>query len=138
MRWLALLVCLPLCAQVNRVTFSGGWSRQLNTSFEPPQTAAALGMSYGYRPLKFLELEAGLTVNFQPAPSECSAHGCIDVDDHYFWVPFGVRFVAPLAWKRVEISAGGGGLYENYHVSNTDYPLDLLGHAGLGRLFPRR
>jgi len=33
-------------------------------------------------------------------------------------VPFGVRLVAPLAWKRVEVSLGGGGLYETYAVFN--------------------
>jgi len=135
MRWLAVLVCFPLLGQVNRVTFSGGWSRQLNGYFGETESATGLGMSYGYRPLRFLELEAGLTANFHPAAPECSAHGCVYLDDHFFWVPFGVRFVAPLAWKRVEVSGGGGGLYERYQVGNPDNPFDLLDRSGWGGYF---
>jgi hypothetical protein len=72
----------------NRITFSGGWSP--------------------------IELEASLFTAFNPAGEVCSRIGCIDVDDRFYWVPFRVRFIAPLYFDRIEFSAGGGGPYEKY------------------------
>jgi hypothetical protein len=103
----------------SRVTVGGGWSREIGGySYTEKQSAPALEMSYGYRAWRFVEVETGLTMAFQPGPQQCTAHGCVDPDDRFYWVPFGVRLVAPLAWKRVEVSVGGGGLYENYAVSH--------------------
>ena len=81
-------------------------------SFEK-QSAPVLDLSGGCRVWKFVELELGVTMAFQPAPNQCNAHGCVNPDDRFYWVPFGVRLVAPLAWKRVEVSVGGGGLYHD-------------------------
>ena len=50
-------------------------------------------------------------------------------------MPFGVRFVAPIAWKRVELSAGGGGLYEKYSVSNANLRRAIA--RWMGRLLRR-
>jgi hypothetical protein len=36
----------------------------------------------------------------------------------FIWVPFGLRFCAPLSLEWLDASAGGGGLHENYSVSN--------------------
>jgi hypothetical protein len=103
----------------SRVTVGGGWSREIGGfSYMEKETAPVLEMSYGYRVWKYLELNVGLTMALQPSPNQCSAHGCVDPDDRFYWVPFGVRFVAPIAWKRVEVSAGGGGLFERYAISN--------------------
>jgi hypothetical protein len=100
------------------VTVGGGWSREVGGySFEKP-TAPVFQTTLGYRVWRFVELETGVTIAFQPAPDQCNAHGCGDPNDRFYWVPFGVRLVAPLAWKRVEVSVGGGGLYENYAISN--------------------
>jgi len=105
--------CLP--AQ-HQVTLSVGWGEQISFYPTDRRTAPVLGASYGYRPRKWLQVEAGVLTALQPGQTLCNAHDCFNPDDRYLWVPLGVRFVAP--WKRVELSAGGGGLYELYSVSN--------------------
>ncbi|MCX6630770.1 MAG: hypothetical protein NTW28_24405 [Candidatus Solibacter sp.] len=106
--------------QKSRITVSGGWMRQLFGYDYERQTAPVVGISYGYSPLKFMESEAGVHVALQPGQELCYRFGCYVPDDRYFWVPFGVRFIAPLLAKRLELSLGGGGLYQKYSVSNPD------------------
>jgi hypothetical protein len=103
----------------DRLTFSGGWSSQIGgISFVEHQTATGLGLSYGYRVHQYIEAEAGVFTAFDPAGESCSHNGCVDIGDHYFWVPFGVRFIAPLYLGRIEFSGGGGGLYQKYTVGS--------------------
>jgi hypothetical protein len=120
----------------NRIALSGGWGEQISVYPAGRQTAPVLSVSYGYRPLKWFEVETGLMTALQPGQTLCSAHGCFDPDDRYFWVPFGARFVAPIGWKRVELSAGGGGLYERYSVRNgTSNPFNIASYDGWGGYF---
>jgi hypothetical protein len=100
----------------NRITLSGGWATQIYSY----QNAAApsLGLSYGYRFYKYVEAEGGLFTALDPTGDVCSRNGCVDVNDRFFWLPFGVRFIAPLYLGRIEFSAGGGGLYEKYTVGS--------------------
>jgi hypothetical protein len=53
-----------------------------------------------------------------PTGEICSHNGCVDVNDRFFWLPFGVRLIAPLYLGRIEFSGGGGGLYEKYTVGS--------------------
>jgi hypothetical protein len=119
----------------SRLTFSGGWSRQLNAPSYETQTATGLGLSYGYRLDKYLEAEAGLFTALDPTGDICAHFGCLDVNDRYFWIPFGVRFIAPLHRDRVELSAGGGGLYEKYTVANPFPGGGPAAHSGWGGYF---
>jgi hypothetical protein len=120
MRALIPLLLIVSCATAqsvprNRLTFSGGWSSQIGgISFVEHQTATGLGLSYGYRVHKYIEAEAGVFTALDPTGQICSRNGCEDVNDHFFWVPFGVRFIAPPYLGRIEFSGGGGGLYEKY------------------------
>ena len=103
----------------SRLTFSGGWTRQVGGySYVEKETATGLGLSYGYRLHKYVEAEAGLFSALDPTGEICSHNGCVDVNDHFYWVPFGVRFIAPLYLGRIEFSGGGGGLYERYTVGS--------------------
>ncbi len=122
MRILIPFVLIASCAAAqstpgSRLTFSGGWSRDIGFSSEP-ESATGLGLSYGYRVHKYVEAEAGLFTALDPTGDICSHNGCVDINDHFFWVPFGVRFIAPLARGRIEFSAGGGGLYEKHTLGN--------------------
>ncbi len=118
------------------MTVSAGWARQLLGDPFERQTAPTVGLSYGYRPLKFLELEAGVLGALHPGRQLCNAHACYDPFDRYIWVPFGVRFIAPLASGRVELSAGGGGLYENYATGEFDpFTGSSDGRSGWGGYF---
>lgn len=124
MRILLPALILASCAAAqtvpaDRLTFSGGWTRQTGgNSFEDKLSATGLGFSYGHRIHKFIEPEVGVFTALDPTGEICNGNGCVDVNDRYFWVPFGVRFVTPLLLGRIELSAGGGGLYEKYTVGS--------------------
>jgi len=128
-----------LCAQpapANRLTFSGGWSRQIGGYAIEHPTATGLGISYGFRAQKHIELEVGLFTALHPSPDLCYAYGCTEVDDRFFWVPFGVRLIEPLLNGRLELSAGGGGLHENYSLSNSaSLPTGARSYSGWGGYF---
>jgi hypothetical protein len=64
-----------------------------------------------------IELEAGVFATMNPLGEGCVAAGCITPTSHYFWVPFGVRFLMPLKHDRFELSAGGGGLFDHFSTS---------------------
>jgi hypothetical protein len=118
------LLLTVICLQAqdipsNRLTLSAGWTRQIGgSSFADKQTAPGLGLSIGHRFHKFIEPEVGLFTALDPTGDICGRFGCVDVSDHFFWIPFGVRFVAPLYLGRIEFSGGGGGLFEKYTVGN--------------------
>jgi hypothetical protein len=94
--------------------------QQVGYRFEH-QAAPLAGISYAYRPLKFMEFEAGVDVALHPGAEECTQYGCYDPKDRYTRVPFGVRFLVPAAAGRVELFAGGGGLYQQYSIANPSY-----------------
>ncbi len=59
----------------------------------------------------------------------------IKLNDRFIWVPFGVRGILPLRNGQIELSAGGGGLYEKYSVSNPNPSVGLLSRSGWGGYF---
>jgi len=118
----------------NRITLSGGWMTRVGEDYNP-QSAPVVGVSYGYRALKFLELDAGLHVALQPGQELCSRFGCYDPNDRYFWIMVGARLVAPLVAGRVELSLGGGGLVQQYSVSNRDSPFGVSSQGAFGGYF---
>jgi len=72
-----------------------------------------------------VEAEVGVFAALNPPPS-CSAYGCYFPDDRFIWVPFGLRFYAPVSLKWLDASAGGGGLHEKYSVSNPNLIMAAL------------
>ncbi|MEO8594423.1 MAG: hypothetical protein ABI759_13985 [Candidatus Solibacter sp.] len=140
MRYLILLLCAAGWANAqdpgrNRLTISGGWTTQIFTPNYYQQTAPVVGISYAYRPWKILEIETGLSVGLQPGEEQCSAHGCYQPNDRYFWIPLGVRFVTPPLAGRVELSIGGGGLLQRYSISNPQYQYSSSSESGFGGYF---
>ncbi|MGC9973234.1 MAG: hypothetical protein ABSE56_21880 [Bryobacteraceae bacterium] len=71
----------------------------------------------------------------QPSPDIGGANYFWNPNDRFVWVPFGVRFIAPLYLGRVEFSGGGGGLYEKYSVSNPNSAFGLQSRSGWGGYF---
>ena len=71
----------------------------------------------------------------QPSPDIRGANYFWDPNDRFVWVPFGVRFIAPLYLGRIEFSGGGGGLYEKYSVSNPNIGFGLVSRGGWGGYF---
>jgi hypothetical protein len=140
MKTILLLLALELIANAqsdprNIVTFSGGYARDVHSSCCQTDTATSLGVTYGRRFFRYLEAEAGVTAALHPAGEFRGATYDIKPDDRFIWVPFGVRGILPLRSSRIELSAGGGGLYEKYSVSNPNSAVGLLSRDGWGGYF---
>ena len=120
----------------NRLSISGGWMKRIRwPNPDYAETGPTAGVSYGYRPWRFLELEAGVTVAFQPGAVLCSQFDCYDPNDRYVWIPVGARLIAPVAAGRVELSFGGGGIIERYSVSNPGYQYGDVSRTAFGGYF---
>jgi hypothetical protein len=108
----------------NSVTFSVGPA--FNDSNRPSgryDTTLGLGATYDYRVFRHLQIEAGITTALHPtAPFEDPIFGIQQPTDRFTWVPFGLQGVLPLRAGRLEVFAGGGGMYENYSAGNL-FPL---------------
>jgi len=79
------------------------------------QDAFAWSISYGYRPLKYLQLDAGYDGAYNAARVDdyvvSPGFGYVHIRDYQTFVPLGARVVAPLAGGRLEFYGGGGGAY---------------------------
>jgi hypothetical protein len=89
------------------------------------------------RVIPMVDFEAGIFTAFDPIPATCNRSGCYNGDNRFLWVPFGARFVIPVG-ERVELSAGGGGLYERFSVSNPNPALGGRSYTGWGRIHHRQ
>jgi len=122
-------------APPDHLTFTAAWSREIGGySYEPKLTGTGLGLSYGYRFQKYIEADAGMFTALNPSPSFRGANYYVVPDDRFLWVPFGLRFIAPLYVGRIEFS-GGGGLYEKYWVSNPNPGFGVVSYAAWGGYF---
>lgn len=81
--------------------------------------------------MHYLEAEASVTLLLIP-PRKFWAPYDIKPDDRFIWIPFGVRGILPLRAGRMEISAGGGGLIDNYSLSNPKSSVDRVPYWGVG------
>ncbi len=68
--------------------------------------APGYGISYSYRPRRWLAVDAGLDQIIHPAGGS--------MRDELYLIPFGARYVASLRGGRVSLSVGGGGAYLKY------------------------
>jgi hypothetical protein len=119
MRTLLTLLFASVCAfsqtddARNQVTVSGGYAFPSgNTDFI---NAPGAGGTYAFRVWSHLWAEGGVFVGFQPS-STVLEFGYTP-NSHLIFAPFGVRWIAPVS-SRFEVSAGAGGLYERFSVSN--------------------
>jgi|DewCreStandDraft_4_1066084.scaffolds.fasta_scaffold30104_2 opacity protein-like surface antigen len=79
------------------------------------QSAFAWGFGYGYRPVRFLQIDLAYQGAYNAArvrdfifnPSA----GYLRIRDFQTYLPLGGRVVAPLAGGRIEFYGGGGGSY---------------------------
>jgi hypothetical protein len=102
----------------NSVTFDAGSALTGPRGSGQFDTTVGLGATYRYRWLRYLDVEAGVMTALHPTPTLRGATFTIDPTDHFIWVPFGLRGVLPLRNGAVELSAGAGGIYENYSAGN--------------------
>ncbi len=103
--------------QRNQVTGMLGFASPREDLKPYYQTAFAWSFMYGYRPLRYLQLNAGYDGAYNAANVNYyvnSGFGPLRVRDFQVFVPMGASAVLPLAGGRVEVIGGGGGAYMRY------------------------
>lgn len=86
--------------------------RDLASTYSP---SFNLGFSYGYRPVRYLQADAGFETIFGAARVRDfveTSFGFLRVRDFQYFVPLGGRVILPL--NRLDIYGGGGAAYMNY------------------------
>jgi len=80
-------------------------------------TAPMAAFRYGYRLNRYLQADAGLQLAWGAANNQNAVVtdvGNVQGGDHEFMIPLGGRVILPVPFKRLELSAGGGGVYLHY------------------------
>lgn len=118
----AMLAAAPLHAQWGK-----GWHPrhhfEIGLGFAVPgkdlktfyQSAFAWSFGYGYRPVKFFQIDLGYQGAYNAARVRDFIYnpsaGYLRIRDFQTYIPLGARVVAPLAGGRLEFYGGGGGSY---------------------------
>jgi len=96
-------------------------------------SAPGFGIDYGFRPRRWLMLEAGFEQIVRPVGSAVCCEYSTNGDDLLFLAPFGARFVWEQPGSRLQFTAGGGGAYLNHYVGNLNG--GTIGFSGWGGQF---
>jgi len=140
-RHFILLFFLPLCfgQTANTDTYlphdlsaSFRYEAKLGANSYASGNAPGFGVRYSYRPLRWLEFEAGLDQIVRPiGASVCCEHET-NANDELYLVPFGARYVWEPAGKRLRLSLGGGGAYMNHSIGHENTAEGLVSASGWG------
>jgi hypothetical protein len=96
--------------------------------------APGFSIDYGFRPRRWLMLEAGFDQIVRPVGSSVCCEYATNAHDQLYLVPFGARYVSESRSARLRLTLGGGGAYLNHAVGN-QYAQDLFGFSGWGGQF---
>jgi hypothetical protein len=92
--------------------------------------AAGFGVSYWFRPRRWIALEAGFEQIVRPVGSSGSSRYSTNANDQLYLVPFGVRYVLEPRNSRLRLTAGGGGAYLNHIVGDSYGNVGFFGWGG--------
>jgi hypothetical protein len=95
--------------------------------------APGFSIDYGFRPRRWLTLEAGFTQIVRPVGSSVCCEYATNANDQLFIVPFGGRYVWEPPNGRLRLTVGGGGAYLNHTVGNQNG--GTVGFSGWGGQF---
>ena len=118
-----LLTCLAARAQevpIHHHNFDVGLGPGIPTGATSSYlgTAPLLGVHYGFRLNRFFQADAGFQVAWGAAGntqnSVITDLGAIQGGDREYMFPLGGRLIIPQPFKRIELAAGGGGIYLHY------------------------
>jgi hypothetical protein len=76
-----------------------------------------LGVGYGYRFLEYFQAEAGYELLFGAARVRDflpTFYGNLRIRDYQHFLPYGGRVIVPIDGDRIQLFAGGGGIYMRY------------------------
>jgi hypothetical protein len=133
--------CAVSCAQApdySSQTLTGAFVYEVKVgpssgiSYPLLNSAPGYSVDYGFRPRRWLMLDAGFEQIVRPVGSAVCCEYSTSADDQLYLVPFGARYV----WEprgRVRFTVGGGGAYLNHHVGNEDG--GAVGFSGWGGQF---
>ncbi|MCC6362479.1 MAG: hypothetical protein IT165_03090 [Bryobacterales bacterium] len=88
-------------------------------------TAPMFALRYGYRFNQFLQADAGLQLAWGAANNQnpvLTDLGTVQGGDHEYMFPLGGRVIIPTPFQRIEVSAGGGGVYLHYSETAPSNP----------------
>ncbi|MCZ2148436.1 MAG: hypothetical protein LC126_11745 [Bryobacterales bacterium] len=88
-------------------------------------TAPMVALRYGYRFTRFLQADAGLQLAWGAANNQnpvITDLGAVQGGDHEYMFPLGGRLIIPTPFERIEMSAGGGGVYLHYSETAPSNP----------------
>ena len=115
----------------NTVTVGGRVGIPTGSSTDYLNSAPIFGVNYGYRLNRFLEANAGFQMAFGAVSNqnaEVTDVGTVQGGDHEYMIPLGGRVYIPTPFRRIEVSAGGGGIHLHYSEtvpSNAGYYGDM-------------
>jgi hypothetical protein len=82
------------------------------------KNAFAWSLAYGYRPLKYAQIDVGYDGAYNSAQVDDylnnPSFGAVRIRDFQTFIPLGGRVVLPMARGRAEVFGGGGALYARY------------------------
>ena len=81
-------------------------------------SAPGFSIDYGFRPRRWLTLEAGFDQIVRPIGSSVCCEYSTNANDELFLVPFGARYVWEPRSTPLRLTVGGGGAYLNHAVGN--------------------
>jgi hypothetical protein len=80
-------------------------------------TSAGLGLGYGYRFHEYFQAEAGYELLFGAARVRDflpTLYGNLRIRDYQHFLPYGGRVIVPIKGDKIQLFAGGGGVYMRY------------------------
>jgi len=140
---LILILAVPLFAQEAKprynTIYAGGGIAMPQADLRGYMTKSAMfQLGYGYRFHKYFQADiagigvveaAGIHFSLPTFTGDVKT-GDIHVSDSELLVPFGGRAILPLAGGRIELFAGGGGVYLRYSEEAASKVVDCYGPGG--------
>ncbi|MGA3188567.1 MAG: hypothetical protein ABSF22_15790 [Bryobacteraceae bacterium] len=139
---ISLFAIASACAQAPdyfKQSLSGAFVEEVksgpNSGVTSPLLNDAPGFSidYGFRPRRWLMLEAEFDQIVRPIGSSVCCEYSTNANDQLFLVPFGARYMWDARSSRLRFTAGGGGAYINHFIGNQDG--GVFGFSGWGGQF---
>jgi len=115
--------CLALAQSENdevhhhNISFGAGPAIPIGNATSYLSTAPFVRLNYGYRLNRLFQADAGFQMAFGAANNQNAVItdvGPVQGGDHEFMIPLGGRIYIPQPFHRIQVSAGGGGVYLHY------------------------
>jgi hypothetical protein len=103
--------------QHHNFSFGIGAAAPTGSSGDYLGTAPLIALRYGYRINGYFQADTGIQMAFGAARNQNSVVtdvGTVQARDREYMIPLGGRFILPLPFRKIQVSAGGGAAYLHY------------------------